>query len=179
VPTKASKQLDTDILKKRVFLGRSTQGSIDPKEKTGMQRGLETRYTVEQMGSLEAKCSKMILDCVAWDSKGLDFLEVGKMYDMLYSIYCAKLNPEGQDFNRERDLRDWVRETHRTRNMKPKPSGEQLKHYDDDDLIWIIFMGLTCLCTIVYYICLYFCLTEETTVDENEMRRKVKDAKQR
>lgn len=93
-----------------------SQTPIDGFDKSGLHRGLDKRYSTEQLDSLEAKCSKMILDCVAWDRKGLDFAEIGKMYDMLYSLYCAKLSDEGQEFNRERDIRSWIRETHRSRN---------------------------------------------------------------
>ena len=53
-----------------------------------------------QLDLLEQKCSKMILDCVDWQlldaDDGSDALQdIGHMYDMLHSIYCAKLGPEG------------------------------------------------------------------------------------
>ena len=52
------------------------------------------------MDLLEQKCSKMILDCVDWqrldsDVDSQSMQDVGHMYDMLYSIYCAKLGEEG------------------------------------------------------------------------------------
>jgi hypothetical protein len=65
-------------------------------------RGLDSRYSREQLGGLEATCSKMILDCVDWDRDDLDFVELGHMYDMLYQIYCAKLTDEGQDYDQEK-----------------------------------------------------------------------------
>lgn len=42
----------------------------------------------------------MILDCVDWQLLDVDghsdaLQDVGHMYDMLHSIYCAKLGPEG------------------------------------------------------------------------------------
>lgn len=47
------------------------------------------------MGGLEVTCSKMILDCVDWESDSLDFTDIGKMYDMLYQLYCEKLTEDG------------------------------------------------------------------------------------
>ena len=52
------------------------------------------------MDLLEQKCSKMILDCVDWgrlDEEGSKdaMRDVAHMYDMLYSIYCAKLSTSG------------------------------------------------------------------------------------
>lgn len=142
--------------------------------KHGPHRGLETRYTPEGLGSMEMKCSKMILDCVDWDADNLDSSEIAKMYDMLYQIYCGKLSEEGLEYSREKHLRDWVREGHRIR-----VEGERRQVSDDDTIVTYIFLGLTTLCTIVYYICLWFCLNEDQSVDEGAMRRKVRDAKQR
>ena len=39
---------------------------------------------MEQLGTLEARCSKMFLDCIDWDSEELNYAELAKMYDMLY-----------------------------------------------------------------------------------------------
>jgi hypothetical protein len=139
-----------------------------------MHRGLDTMYSSEALGSLEAKCSKMILDCVDWDSQ-LDFTEVGKMYDMMYQIYCAKLTEEGQDYKREQNIRDWIREGHRKRLNK----GRLEEVVDDDVIVWWIFMGMAVLCSIVYYVCLYFCLNEDQSVDEKYLRRKVEEARKR
>jgi hypothetical protein len=61
-------QPDNDILKKRLFLDRAKNNGIEEHLKRNMHRGLETMYSPEALGSLEAKCSKMILDCVDWDS---------------------------------------------------------------------------------------------------------------
>lgn len=60
-----------------------------------MHRGLDSKYSAERMGGLEVTCSKMILDCVDWESDSLDFTDIGKMYDMLYQLYCEKLTEDG------------------------------------------------------------------------------------
>lgn len=70
---------------------------IEIYETQNPHRGLDTKYPLDKLGGLEATCSKMILDCVDWDSKQLNYVEVGKMYDVLYQIYCAKLTEEGQE----------------------------------------------------------------------------------
>ena len=45
---------------------------------------------------LESRCSKLILDCVDW-TKFRDFkMDPVDLYDMLYSVYCARLTREGQ-----------------------------------------------------------------------------------
>ena len=67
------------------------------------------------MDLLEQKCSKMILDCVDWqrleDSGSADSMrDVAHMYDMLYSIYCAKLSVDGQEYAVEAALRNSVSE---------------------------------------------------------------------
>ena len=67
------------------------------------------------MDLLEQKCSKMILDCVDWqrleDSGSSDSMrDVAHMYDMLYSIYCAKLSVDGQEYAVEAALRNSVSE---------------------------------------------------------------------
>lgn len=49
----------------------------------------------------------------------------------------------------------------------------------DEEIVWYVFFGLACLCTVVFYICLYFCMSEESTVDLDQLRRRVKEAKQR
>ena len=65
------------------------------------------------MDLLEQKCSKMILDCVDWqrldlDAESEEMRDIGHMYDMLYSIYCAKLGAEGQEYSVEQALRESV-----------------------------------------------------------------------
>ena len=67
------------------------------------------------MDLLEQKCSKMILDCVDWnkleESGNADSMrDVAHMYDMLYSIYCAKLGVDGQEYAVEAALRNSVSE---------------------------------------------------------------------
>ena len=40
-------------------------------------------------------------------------------------------------------------------------------------------MGMAVLCSVVYYVCLYFCLNEDQSVDEHALRKKVADARKR
>ena len=41
--------------------------------------------------------------------------------------------------------------------------------------MWWIFIGLASLSTIVYYVCLYFCLNEDTqSVDISELQARVR-----
>ena len=50
---------------------------------------------------------------------------------------------------------------------------------EDDEIVWWIFLGLCFLGTIVYYVCIYFCLYDDSAVNENEIRRKVMEAQRR
>lgn len=95
------------------------------------------------------------------------------MYDLLYQIYCAKLTAEGQDARRETSLREWIREGHRQR------IGRTPEETSDEKIVWWVFMCLAGLMTFVYYICLYFCLNEDSSVDENLLRKKLEDRKRR
>ena len=47
---------------------------------------------------------------------------------------------------------------------------------DDEEIIWWIFLGLASVSTIVYYVCLWFCIYDESAVNENEIRNKVMEA---
>ena len=68
------------------------------------------------MDLLEQKCSKMILDCVDWQNMSSDALhDIGHMYDMLYSVYCAKLGVDGQEYSVEQALRESVDEGRRAK----------------------------------------------------------------
>jgi hypothetical protein len=44
---------------------------------------------------LESRCSKLILDCVDWTKFSKFKIDITDLFDMLYSIYCEKLTPEG------------------------------------------------------------------------------------
>lgn len=50
---------------------------------------------------------------------------------------------------------------------------------EDEVLVWWIFMGMAVLCSVVYYVCLYFCLNEDQSVDEYALRKKVEEARRR
>ena len=107
---------ELNVLKTNSYRYRNSLGKrLDRKESKGPWRGLEQSMNRPQMDLLEQKCSKMILDCVDWtrfdadeDSEAMQ--DVGHMYDMLYSIYCAKLGVEGQEYAVEHALRNSVDE---------------------------------------------------------------------
>lgn len=59
---------------------------------------MEDVYLPADMSRLEAKCSKLILDCIDWEKEdeSKDTLhDIGNLYDLLYQMYCAKFTPDG------------------------------------------------------------------------------------
>jgi hypothetical protein len=57
------------------------------------------------MMRLESRCSKLILDCIDWREFYRFKMDPTDMYDMLYSVYCAKLTKEGYPKTYEDQLR--------------------------------------------------------------------------
>ena len=55
---------------------------------------------------LETKCGKLILDCIDWTTA--DGAKVSELYDLLFSVYCAKLTQEGQPLESEQALRTFI-----------------------------------------------------------------------
>ena len=58
-------------------------------EMEGSDRGLTDHYDKEGLDRLYTRCSKLILDCVDWGDKSLDFSNVTHAYDILHELYCA------------------------------------------------------------------------------------------
>lgn len=54
---------------------------------------------------LESRCSKLILDCIDWREFYRFKMDPTDMYDILYSVYCAKLTKEGYPKTYEDQLR--------------------------------------------------------------------------
>jgi len=50
---------------------------------------------------------------------------------------------------------------------------------EDEEVLWWIFIALAGVSTIVYYVCLWFCIYDESAVNEEEIRKKVMDAQRR
>merc|ERR1712228_228219 len=154
-------------------LGRSVKNIKDIK---GPWRGMEALMDRSQMDLLEQKCSKMILDCVDWqrldsdpDSQAMQ--DVGHMYDMLYSIYCAKLGIEGQEYAVEHALRASVDAERRLKDSGSTFSSTKKLKNDDNEIIWYICLILVSIGVCIYYIILYFTVFDRNKETEDYLRR--------
>ena len=61
----------------------------------------------------------MILDCVDWheidESSNATIGAVGKLYDLLYQVYCAKLTLAGSELAQEKQLRAFIKSSREER----------------------------------------------------------------
>ena len=78
------------------------------------------------MDRLYARCSKLILDCVDWQSPSVSFSGVTHAYDTLHELYCASLSVTkgGLPFSQVKQLREFVKFGKEERE-RAKISGEK------------------------------------------------------
>lgn len=99
--------------RKDSLLKRSMQIQRDGKEEiranlNDEHRGLLDVYTPYDLKRLESRCSKLILDCIDWSHAFK--MDPTELYDVLYSLYCAKLTEDGHPKNYEDQLRAFIDE---------------------------------------------------------------------
>ena len=95
------------------------------------------------------------------------------MYDMLYQVYCAKLTAEGSDIQQERALRDFIKESKLKRVKESKSFASKEKeseswYKDDARLVKAILGGFALICSLLYYIVLYFTVLEKNDDEQDQ-----------
>jgi hypothetical protein len=127
-------------------------------------RGLLDVYTPYDLKRLESRCSKLILDCIDWShTSKMDLIE---LYDVLYSLYCAKLTEDGHPKNYEDQLRAFIDEG-KAEARKPK----QLQaRRDEESLAWYVFACLAVVLVAIYYLVLLFTICDDQTMKERELK---------
>lgn len=82
------------LLKRTMQVQRTTRDE-PARNRDDSHRGLLDVYGRTDLMRLESRCSKLILDCIDWTKFSEFKMDPTDLYDMLYSIYCAKLTQDG------------------------------------------------------------------------------------
>lgn len=118
----------------------------------------------------------MILDCVDWnrleEGGNEDTMrDVAHMYDMLYSVYCAKLSADGQEYAVEAALRESVLDD----NSDKSTSSKSKKDDSDQDVIWWVVFVVVIIGLLFYYVILCFTVFDKSVTDSELYRQREKE----
>lgn len=118
------------------------------------------------MMRLESRCSKLILDCIDWREFYRFKMDPTDMYDMLYSVYCAKLTKEGYPKTYEDQLRQYIDEG----KDEARQTEKQRSRKQEENLAWYVFGALAIIMVFIYYLVLMFTICDDSIAQERQMK---------
>ena len=107
--------------------------------------------------------------------------DVGHMYDMLYSVYCAKLGVEGQEYSVEQALRESVDEGRRVKEESSSFGSKKKakKNNTEETILWWVVFAISVIAVLIYYIILCFTFFDRNKETEAYMIKEAKRKKDR
>lgn len=88
------------------------------------------------------------------------------LYDMLYSIYCAKLTKDGHPKEYEDQLRQFIDKG----KHEDKQTQKQRSRKEEENLAWYVFGALAVVLVIIYYLVVLFTICDDQTIKERDMK---------